>query len=796
MISDSFFRLHTLARAAMAVGLALQIQCTMAQARSFDVPAQPLAPALAALASQAGLQLAFAPELAEGRQSAAVRGNFEVADALRVLLAGSGLQGRVQGRTLVVERAPQAARSLGEVTVSAQADRSGTTEGTESYTTRATATATGLGLSLRETPQSVSVVTRQQIEDQGYITAKDALDSVTGVYGNDWDTKRTYYYACGFSIDRVSFDGVVTNDGSGGIYGENAQDLAFYDRVEIVRGATGLLTGAGEPSATVNYVRKRADSKTFQGSARLSLGSWSNRRAEVDLSTPLTSDGRVRGRLVAVAQDKESHLDFYKNKKQGIYGTIEADLTPRTKLSVGADYTRDKIDGATWGGLPVLFSDGTATNLSRSKNEGASWTYWNSTIKSAFVDVEHRFDNGWSLKGSLTQVDKNYQSKLVLPYDLYGTGLDSSTGAGLSAYSWMADDTHKQTTGSLQASGPFSLLGRRHELIVGYSANRRHSHTYNQKYAIEDIADYRAWDGSYAEPSWTDYPDTSITRTRENALYAAARLSLADPLKVIIGGRHTEWRSTADGTTRSHSAFAPYVGALYDLGRDHSLYASYTEIFNPQNYRDASGNYLDPVTGKNYEVGVKGEYLDGRLNASLAVFRTLQDNVATADGTNMVAGTSDQAYRAASGVKSRGFEAELSGQLLPQWNLTAGISRTIVRDQYGAEFNPYMPKTLFKLGTSYRLPGAWSKLTVGGNLKWQNATHDDFSFAASGASYRYGQGAFAMVGLMARYAFTPSVSLQVNVNNLFDKTYWAYYASNSGTYGAPRNLLATLTYRY
>jgi len=147
-------------------------------------------------------------------------------------------------------------------------------------------------------------------------------------------------------------------------------------------------------------------------------------------------------------------------------------------------------------------------------------------------------------------------------------------------------------------------------------------------------------------------------------------------------------------------------------------------------------------------------------------------------------------------VRSRGFEAELSGQLLPRWNLSAGISYTQSRNADGSTFNSYMPKTLFKLGTSYRLAGAWSGLTVGGSLRWQNATYDDISFAASGATYRYTQSAFAVVGLMARYEFTRQLSLQVNVNNLFDKKYWAYYADNSGTYGVPRSFLATLNYKW
>jgi outer membrane receptor for ferric coprogen and ferric-rhodotorulic acid len=790
MIPDFPSRRHTVARAAVALGLALQIHCAAAQSRAFDIPAQPLAPALATLAAQAGLQLAFAPDLAAGRQSAPLRGSYELADALRTLLAGSGLQGRVQGRTLVVEPVAPAARALGEVTVHAEAERSGTTEGTGSYAAGSTASATGLNLSLHETPQSVSVVTRQQIEDQGYITADDALASVTGVHGLAWDTKRTYYWVRGFSVDRVSYDGVVSNSFSGGSYGDTAQDLEFYDRIEVVRGATGLLTGAGEPSATINYVRKRANSKKFEGHAGVNIGSWGNRRGLVDLSTPLTADGTVRARLVAVAQEKKSFLDYYADSKRALYGIVEADITPQTRLSLGAEYQSDKPTGATWGGLPLLYSDGTRTNWSRSLNEAPRWAYWNSTNRAVFTDLEHHFDNGWSLKGNLTYREMNYDTKLLY---LLG-GVDRQTGAGLVPYAWKGDSTQRQITGSLQATGPFSLLGREHELIVGINSGRRRAQDNDWTAAnVATIDDFRQWNGSYPEPTWSSNPPGDTTHTRENAAYVAARLSVADPLKLILGGRFTSWRNTVADETSAHQKFVPYAGAVYDLGPSHSVYASYTEIFNPQNYRDVNRNYLNPTTGTNYELGVKGEYLDGRLNASVAVFKTHQDNVAVQDGTNLVPGSTSYAYVGADGVKSRGIEAEVAGEPLPGLNLTAGISRTLAKNPDGSVFSPYLPKTLFKAGTSWRLPSAWHRLTVGGNVRWQNPTSADITVASG--TYRYEHSSFAVVGLMARYEVSRQLSVQLNANNIFDKKYWAYYSSQ-GTYGDPRNLLVTLNYKF
>jgi len=773
--------------------------------QGWKLPAAPLADTLARIAREGGRGISADPTLLAGRQAPAVQGRFSVEEAAQRALAGSGLQLAITpSGTMTVVAAPTQAAStqeagnmLATVTVAAQAPATPTTEGSASYTTPATMAATGFALSLRDTPQSISVVTRQQIEDQAYVTADDALTAVTGLHGAAWDTKRTYYWSRGFSVDRVSYDGVVSNDTSGGSYGDSAQDLAFYDRVEVVRGATGLLTGAGEPSATINYVRKRASSKAFRGSASLSAGSWNDLHGSLDLSTPLSGDGRVRGRLVALAQKTDSFRNYYQDDKGGLYGVVEADLTPQTRLSAGVDYQRDKPTGATWGGLPLLYTDGTRTNWSRSLNPAARWTRWSSTTKTVFTDLEHRFDNGWQLKGNLTRREVDYQSKLLY---LYSDSLDRTTGtmADDAAYPWAGTASRQQTTASLQASGPFSLLGREHELIVGLNGSRRHSQddSYDPSSGgIASVGNFHQWDGSYPEPDWNNYNYTASdpARTRENAAYAAVRLSLADPLKVIVGGRFSDWRSTANDTKRAHKRFTPYVGAVYDLGQSHSLYASYAEIFNPQDNRTATGDYLDPATGKNYEIGLKGEYLEGRLNASVALFKTLKDNVAKRDGDNRVPGTTDYAYVGAKGVKSRGIEAEISGEPLPGWNLVAGITRTVTQEPDGTAFSPHLPTTLFKLGTAYRLPGAWHRLTVGGSVRWQNDTYTDVTVTSG--TYRYDQAAFAVVGLMARYDFAPRLSLQVNLNNVFDKTYWAYFET-SGTYGAPRNLRATLNYRF
>lgn len=671
-----------------------------------------------------------------------------------------------------------------------QADRfdAGTTQGTGSLTTSSTAAATGLPLSLRDTPQSVTVVTQQQIQDQNILTLEQALHNVVGVTVTNRDSERAYFYSRGFAIDNVQYDGVPTALSSS-FYGGTTTDPILYDRIEIVRGATGLLTGAGNPGASINLVRKRADSKTLTGEASVSLGSWNQRRATFDLSTPLTEDGRIRARFVGMAQSTNAQLDFYHSNKRAFLATVEADLTPSTTLTVGYDYQEVKSTGVTWSGLPELFSDGTRTDWPTSKTMGTPWTYWNTTNQTAYVNLEKRFDNGWKAKANFAHHVNSFDA--VIQY-LYGN-INKTTGEGLSLWQGRYGSDIQQNSLDLQATGPFRLLGRRHELVVGLNGSESSEFATNYTLHSTAAGNFYNWDGSLAEPDWGTGAKGGKDRTRQLGLYGAFRLSITDRLKLILGARESGWRDDTISASRRHTAFTPYTGAIYDVTEDYSVYASYTSIFQPQNYRDVNAQYLSPVTGKSYEVGVKGEHFGGRLNTSLGLFRIDQDNVATRDGTNLVAGSSDYAYVGTKGVTSRGFEAQVSGAPMEDWNVTAGISRTIARQASGAPYNTDLPTTEIRLFTTYRLPGALHALTIGAGFNWQNRVYSTITTTLAG-KVMFVQKPVGIASLMARYDFTPKVSLQVNINNVFDRKYYTYVAAQ-GTYGNRANGMATLTFK-
>lgn len=796
--------------AAAAMPLAAQAQAVEApSARSYSIPAGPLGAALNRLGRESGTLISFAPELVAGLQSPGTQGPSSVSQALATLLAGSRLEAvRDASGTYTLRRSPEStprsasagttalapvAASIGstlpEVQVTAQADRNPDSEGTGSYTVRSTAAATGLMLSPRETPQSVSVLTRQQIEDQNITTIGEAARHITGVSAISSDSDRTDLDARGFYIDNYQYDGVptfVAND----FFGTSMLDPILYDRIEVVRGATGLMTGAGNPGASVNLVRKRASSKELTGSATLSAGSWNELRSTLDLSVPLTKDGRVRARVAGMSTERDSHLDRYHTRNRALLATVEADLTPDTTLWVGLEHQAKRPTSVTWGGLPMVHQDGTATHWPRSFSIGADWTRWDTTSNTVYAGLEHRFDSGWSLKANASRLQSKYTSKL---FYLLGEP-DSTTGEGTDPYVNFSRQSFTQNSASLQATGPFELLGRRHEAVVGLTGSQSNYVYGNHAYTTAAVGNIFEWDGSYAEPAWGAFRPLGDDRTRQSAVYGAARLSLLDDLKLIIGGRQSRWETQSITTTRKHDVFTPYAGVIYDLDKNYSIYASYTDIFQPQNYQNASGAYLSPVIGKAYEAGIKAAYLDGKLNASLAVFRIEQDNVAVQDGNILVGGTTNPAYRGEKGVSGKGFELEVSGEISPGWQMIAGFSRAQTQNSDGSRLQSQRPDNLAHMFTTYRLPGAMSRLKIGGGLQWRGSTFATTT-TSTNVDARRDQGSITVASLMVNYDFTRQFSMQLNVSNLFDKNYFDF-AGSQIYYGTPRKFVLTAKYNF
>lgn len=672
-------------------------------------------------------------------------------------------------------------------------------ERAEGYSVRRTSAGTRFDLAPREIPQSVSIISHQRIEDQKLDDIIDVLANTTGVTSTQSDSERTEFYARGFYIDSYQFDGLPTQMVQNWSYGDSGLDLALYDRVEVVRGATGLLSGAGNPSASVNLIRKHADSAELTGSVSVNVGSWGRTRTTVDVGSTLNASGTVRGRVIGSYLDTDGQMDRYNQRKTLGYAVIDADLTPDTQLSVGYDYQQKRANGATWGGFPMLYSDGSPTGYDESFNASPKWTYWDTTSKRAFATLQHAFSNGWKFKVGATHDETRADDKLFYPaYNDWTTGasnFDKTTGAGISPSAGFYNTERKVTGVDGYVDGPFQLFGREHQFMAGLSYNKRDYANYGD-YQVGGVGQtwnpftsYLNWTGNISEPNWNPLALASEGTITQKAGYAAARLSLADPLKLIIGARYTDWKSEGEGADRAHKVTTPYAGLVFDINDTYSTYASYTEIFQPQTLKDRNGSYLDPVDGTSYEVGIKGAWFDNRLNASLAVFRIEQDNVGQATGEPVQGSQNEFAYRAARGTVSRGFEFELNGELATGWNATFGASRYVAKDINGADINTNLPQTALKLFTSYT-PQSLQELTVGGGANWQNRIY--YPVPAYG---RIEQSGYALVSAFVRYRISPEFSVQANLNNLLDKKYLSQI-NGYGAYGDGRNGSLTFTWSF
>lgn len=663
----------------------------------------------------------------------------------------------------------------------------------------------GLSLSSRETPQSITVVDSARMQVQGLTDISEVMEQVVGIQSNRSSalgTDGTNYTARGFAVKNYLVDGIArpTN-----IYGftEDTADMIAYDRIEVIRGSAGMMTGTGEPSAAINMIRKRPDADT-RATFAATVESWDKYRIEGDVGGALISDGHVRARIASAWQDNDSFIDREHSRRQALYGVLEADLAPDTLLTAGVEYQNFQNKGASRGGVPLYYTDGTKTDFARSTNGGANWSDFSRKSLNIFASVAHDFDQNWHL-----QIDTEHKSG---SYDetigyFFGTAINKETGLGGTLYStrWASDLTLDAVYANLR--GTFEAFGQDQHVALTLSHTR----------FDDDQTPYPGWwyggdymrsvnafeffaTGDTPKPDLTATGGGSGNRIQTSAAAGVVRLKPIAPLSIIAGGRITWWKqdSYSQDTTgpktwtpgvREKAVFTPYVGLVLDFTKTISAYVSYASVFEPQTQRTADGDVIAPLEGNTYEAGLKADFLDGRLSASAAVFRMKQDNYALADGPGIFAPDGSSAYHAVSGMKSSGFELEVNGEILPGWHVAGGFANARAEDRNGRRQLPQIAKNSFKMFTAYTLPGKLDALTVGGNLRWQGKTTAD-GLGPNGETYI--QGSLAVVDLLTNYRFSQQLSLAVHVDNILDKTYYSGLYVGSARYGEPRALTVTL----
>ncbi|SPJ33104.1 TonB-dependent siderophore receptor [Kushneria phyllosphaerae] len=672
-------------------------------------------------------------------------------------------------------------------------------EQTGGYGVDAATVGTKTPAALRDIPQSISVVTREAIEDQNFDTLDQMAKRTPGMRVLSNDDGRSSIYARGYEYDEYNIDGLPAPMAS--ING-TVPNLSSFDRVEIMRGPSGLFNSTSEMGGIVNLVRKRP-TYDFQGHVTGRYGSWDQNYVETDLSGPINADGSVRGRLVIDNSDTNGFVDHNDNTNQTFYGALDVDLDEDTMLSLA--YLRQHKDITVNNGLPTD-ADGNLLDIKRSTFAGADWNSFEMQSNDYIAELTHQFDNGGygQLAARYSTRQANYN------YVFGGTGVDES--GGFDARGTGGDIDQQSLSMDASYSQPFDALGNVSEFVVGTDYKRYETDTVrsavaarggpNNTYFNDGLGDGpTSFDGirNITELDFLD-PDRRGARIsdqretlEEYGFYSKLTFRPIQDLALIGGARLSSYqaRVTNHGNNDSVSSrsddskLTPYGGLVYDLDRHHSLYASYSEVFKPQTQTDANNDLLKAREGTQYEVGIKGSYFNGDLNARMSAFRLYDENYA--------AGVTGQTYNADTGKRRiQGAELELTGSITDQWDVIAGYTYLDTEVKDGDEEATFllMPHNTVNLWTQYGFEGgALDGFRIGGGVTAMDGFHSSQGVEAPG---------YAVVDAMVGYDFTQSLSGQLNFNNILDRKYYERVGS-TGTfnmYGAPSNVVASLRYDF
>ncbi|WGJ89656.1 TonB-dependent siderophore receptor [Achromobacter mucicolens] len=772
-----------------------QTQAPAPRTVAFSIPAGPLSAALGTFGVQAGVMVASDPGLTAGAMTGGLTGTYGVQAALERLLAGTGLQAvaRAEGGYRLRQAPAETTATLAPVMVTGTYNT--TTDGTGSYTSPAV-TIGKTAQALKDIPQSITVLTRQRMDDQDMTSLPDAVNNTAGMVGVQGVGAGVAINSRGFPVDLLQYDGVSLLRNSYSLGNWEQDSLVFYDRVEILRGAAGLLQGAGSPGGAINLVRKRGGAEpsvVVTGK----VGSWDHYGLTLDAGGPLNESGTLRGRVVLDEDRSHSYIDYVWDKTRNLYAALDFDVTEATTVGLGVSnrYSRSR---PMFVGYP-RFEDGGSIDLPRSTFTGSTWNRATNDQTIFNADVTHRLNASWRfrLAGVAMDEDNTTVHQRV-------AGAVQRDGSGLNYGNFGVDFKSRQRGMDMSVAGDFDAWGMAQEVVVGanYSkltTNDRFTRAWESGGNIFDLDHHRPWQDMDSIAQASGYDSRSAYDIRQKGIYGTWRVKPIQSLALIGGGRvgWFDYRYSGGGDTTTSTTsgrFIPYAGIVYSLTDNWSVYGSYTTVFEPQTQRTVSGSLLKPIEGNNYEVGVKGELADGRVNALLALFRYDHKNRAVNDYDAGFACNGWYCSRAAGKVRSQGVEAEISGEVIKGLELYAGYAYNTTKfledpDNQGKIFSTWTPKHMLRLWANYRLPGSLNRLSVGAGVNTQTATtSSDREFKLAG---------FTIWNARVGYQATPELSFGLNVNNVFDKKYYVpSYNTLSGNnyYGEPRNVMLTVRY--
>ena len=657
--------------------------------------------------------------------------------------------------------------------------------------------ATGLNLSVFETPQSLSILDAEIIDDFDLVDVNSMLKMTTGINVDATETDRTYYNSRGFDITSFHVDGVGIPFGE--LYVGDL-DTAIYEKIAVIRGSNGLITGLGNPSGTVNYVRKRPTNE-FAASVEATVGRWNNQRVTADVSTPLTASGSWAARFVGVYQDKESWLDRYENDRNVAYAVVDGQVGDRITLTFAYTRQDNNSDGVLWGAAPVIYTDGAQADFDTSTSTAMDWTYWNTLTETIYAEAGWQIADRWRLTSSLTYTDYDENSELFYAYWL--TGLDRDTGLGMYSYPGKYDSTQEYLIWDTHLQAGFDVWGQQHEFNLGVSIADSDSKSLDSG-ALEGFVAMPAfpgWQGNEVpRPAWGDPYKAANDDMQLNRVYGSLLLSVTERIKLVLGFNVVDYEndgvSWGVSTDSSENGSSPYVGFTWEVADGLNVYGSYSDIYQPQYYLDETLQPLGSAEGDSYELGLK-KLFDNNLVVSLAYFETKQKNLfefieyGDGDGVDDDDYSDDFSYALYRGISvdSKGVELEVAGHITEDVKMQAGYTYLEMEDKEGEDARTFIPRNTLKLLLTW--DPSWQKnLSMGLSARWQDDIHYDSSYG------RIEQDSYALVGGFISYDFTDSLSVSANLDNITDKEYYSSVKYEQAFYAATRSYSVSVNWRY
>jgi len=801
--------------ASVVPGAAMAQSATQQVVRSYDIPAGPLSSALSRFAGEAGVLLSVDGSLLQGLDSNGLQGQYGVDDGFAALLQGSGLHAvrDSQGNYSLARRSAQTdAVELQPMTVEgfALGNALGSMEG---YNATHSSVATKTSMPLAETSQTVSVVTRQQIEDQGSRSIAQAVRYTPGLMSTPYGATTRYDYVAMRGITDGSVDNLYLDGqkllGDSGTYSSLQVDPYFIERIDILKGPSSVLYGRSLPGGLVAMTSKKPQ-KQASRQLQFSYGSNDYKQAAFDF-TGLLADERIAYRLVGVAKDADNQVDGIEEQRYAVMPSVSIDFTEDTRLTLLAMLQRDPESGYH-GGLPA---DGTVTSrngqrISRSFFEGdEDYEKFERDQQMIGYQLEHRFNDVVSARQNFQYLDSTVDSGQVYQYGYVAPGSDELvryyTGADEALHAWTIDN---------QLQFLFDTGALSHTLVTGLDYQRRKAKVvYDAAYGLPSVNPYTGAVGAGSPVFYHQYDETR--ELEQTGLYVQDLISLGN-WRFSLGVRqdwvdvsfdHTNDASYGDQSDSAKlEQFTGRVGVLYAFDNGLSPYASYSESFNPNATAaynaNGSGGFditlLDPTEGEQYEVGLKYQPLGTDDLYTISYFDLKQSNLANKD-------SNENFYRAVGELTSKGVEVEARLRPLEQVNVIA--SYTYMDVEYSKDFTGAagvnnrgntpnaVARNTASLWTDYTFDrGPLAGLQVGGGARYFGKSWADAENTLRIPSYTLYD---AMLGYDLSRVGLQGVGVRLNLNNLTDEKYVAACNSLSQCYyGEERNVMATVTYDF